>query len=314
MKHMKKTVSVLLLAALAVLPLLPAGCGSEPPVIDTIREVVSDAPSDPAAPVSRAEPTTEPSTEPETTRAVDRRAESVYAAHPELTPLNYDSPALLPSTEDAGQAYIDGIVCLCDSPIYWLKLYELLKDGYNTNQVWTGPEGTMTLAYLRGFEILDPNDGALRTIPETAALRKPPVILITVGVNGIAFMDEDYFKTEYRNLIDELQAASPDTRLILQSILPITRDYIHWGSITNEIVTRANSWIVELAEEYGLPYLDTFSALVDENGNGKAELMQGDGLHPNRDGQTLILEYIRTHADPAALAAIGQPAAEAASE
>ncbi|MBQ7638966.1 MAG: hypothetical protein IJS90_08705 [Clostridia bacterium] len=230
------------------------------------------------------------------TKNVDRTGEDIYKSHPELTPVDYDSPALLPLSDDAGQEYIDKITFLCDSPFYWLKLYGLLSGGTDTTQVWTGPEGTMTLAYLRDFRIVDPFDKTERTIPETAALRKPPIMIITIGINGVSFMDEEYFKEEYKNLIDVIKEASPDTVIILQSILPISPAYKHWGSITNASITKANRWILELAEEYGLSYLDSFSCLLGENGNIRSELVMKDGLHANKDGLELVLKYIRTHA------------------
>lgn len=249
------------------------------------------------APTETAGDTLPVTEEPETTGpCADRTGEEIYRAHPELTPVNYDSPALLPRTEDAGQSYIDEITFLCDSPFYWLKLFGLLSDGYDTRQVWTGPEGTMTLGYLNGFEILDPFDGVLRTIPETVALRRPPVILITVGINGVALWEEETFKQEYVRLIDWIREASPDTVILLQSILPIAPSYAHWGMITNATITAANAWILEVAEECGLHYLDTFSALVGEDGNIRPELVKDDGLHANEEGLKLALGYIRTHA------------------
>ncbi len=241
---------------------------------------------------------TEPETaEPETTAPpADRTGEEIYLSHPELTPVDYDSPALLPRTEDAGQEYVDNITFLCDSPFTWLKLFGMLPGGVDTTQVWTGPEGTMTLGYLDGFEILDPIDGVLRTIPETVALHKPPMILITVGINGVALWGEEEFKGAYVRLIDEIKEASPDTVILVQSILPIAPSYVHWGMITNESITAANAWILEVAEQCGLHYLDTFSVLVGEDGNIRPELVQDDGLHANEDGLNLALEYIRTHA------------------
>ncbi len=236
-------------------------------------------------------------TEPETTAPiVDRTGEEIYQAHSELTPVNYDSPALLPITEDAGQNYIDNITFLCDSPFYWLKLYGMLSDGYDTTQIWTGDEGTMTLGYLDGFPILDPIDNVMRTIPEAVAEHKPPMIVITVGINGVALWDEPKFKEEYVKLIDWIKTSSPDTQIIAQSIMPISPAYANWGLITNATITAANAWILEVAEECDIHYLDTFSVLVGEDGNIRPELVQGDGLHANEDGLDLALEYIRTHA------------------
>ena len=281
---MKKRIAILLLAVV----LLLVSCAKAPE--QPITEPSAETETQPLTEPTTAEPETEPPAE------IDRRAEEIYKNHPELTPVNYESPALLPISDDMGQAYIDNITFLCDSPMYWLKLYGLLSDGYNTTQVWTGPEGTMTLAYLRGFEILDPIDNVLRTIPEAVAAHKPPFILITVGINGVSFMDEDYFKTEYQNLIDEIKQNSPETVIVLQSICPISPAYRYWGDITNVTVTAANSWILQLAEENGLKYVDVFSALVGEDGNIRPELVMKDGLHSNEDGLIVVLEYLRTHA------------------
>ncbi len=272
-----------------VFVLSAAGCAFGPAGADP----TGGTPTSPADDITTA---TETEAETDPPAEVDRRAAEVYINHPELTPVYYGSPALLPISEDAGQEYIDNITFLCDSPFYWLKLYGLLSDGYDTTQVWTGPEGTMTLAYLRGFGILDPIDGVERTIPEAVAAHKPPFILITVGINGVSFMDEAYFRTEYQNLIDEIRTNSPDTVIVLQSILPISPAYRNWGDITNVTITRANSWILQLAEENGLKYLDSFSCLVGEDGNIRSDLVMKDGLHANEAGLTLVLEYIRTHA------------------
>ena len=272
---------------------IPAPDTETDEAVDTATDTETDSESD-------TEPETETETEtetepPETEPEVDRRAEYIYQAHPELTPVNYDSPSLLPISDDMGQEYQDKITFLCDSPTYWLWPYGMLKDGTDSKQIWTGPTGTMTLAYLRGFGIYDPYDGMERTIPEAIALHKPEFVIIALGINGISFMDEDYFTQEYTNLIDEIQRNSPDTIIVLQSIYPITTAYRNWGSITNATITAGNSWILKIAEQYGLKYLDTFSALIGEDGCAKWELMMDDGLHPNRDGLQVILDYIRTH-------------------
>ena len=227
---------------------------------------------------------------------VDRRAEAIYQKNPQLTPVDFSSPALLPLTEDAGEAYLEKLVFLCDSPNYWLKPFGLLPGGTQTKQVWTGPEGTMTLAYLRGYRILDPYDNTERTIPQTVSLHKPEYIVIALGLNGVSFMDEAYFTEEYVNLIREIRAASPETILLLQSIYPISPKSRVWGSITNAMITRANSWILKIAEECGCHYLDSYSCLVGEDGNAKSEWSLPDGFHPNREGLERVLEYIRTHA------------------
>ncbi|HZK41948.1 MAG TPA: SGNH/GDSL hydrolase family protein, partial [Clostridia bacterium] len=220
----------------------------------------------------------------------------IYELNPKLTPVNYDSPALLPPSKDMGMAYIDRMTFICDSPTYWMWPLGLFSDGKDSRQIWTGPEGTMTLAYQSSYHILDPYDKKERPIREVVALHPPDILVIALGINGISFMDEAYFTEEYKDLVTDIQAISPDTIIIFQSIYPITQKYKYYGSITNAKISAGNSWIMALAEELGCSYLDTFSVLLNDEGMAKDELMLNDGLHPNRDGLILILDYIRTHA------------------
>ena len=226
----------------------------------------------------------------------DRTKEYVYRNNPELTPIDYDSPALLGKTEDAGISYRDKLYFICDSPTYWMWPYGLLGGGKDTKQIWTGPEGTQTLAYQKTYKILDPFDNQQKLIIDVVNAHKPEYIVIAMGINGIAIMDEASFIEEYTDLVTKIQLISPKTKILLSSIYPITKAYVHWGSITNASITKANSNILKIAEDTHTHYIDTFSAIVGDDGNAKNEYMRSDGLHPNEAGLTEILNYIRTHA------------------
>lgn len=227
---------------------------------------------------------------------IDRTGEEIYKNHPELTPVNYESPALLPKSEDMGKEYTDKLTFICDSPTYWMWPWGLLGGGADTKNIWTGPEGTMTLAYQSTYCILDPYDNTEKPIRQVVEEHKPEYLIIAVGINGVSFMDEEEFKADYRDLVTDIKELSPDTKLMCQAIYPITPAYWGWGNITNESITRANSWILQVAEEENVRYLDVFSCLLAEDGNAIPELMGSDGLHPNKEGLEKVLEYIRTHA------------------
>ncbi len=259
---------------------------TQPTHMDAREKPLQHAPTQAAAQPSQVPPL----------READRTGEAIYKAHPELTPVRYGSKALLLPTEDRGEAYLDRITFICDSPTYWLWPFGLLPAGKDTTQIWTGPEGTMTLAYQGTYWILDPHDRVQRPIREVVARHRPDILVIALGINGISFMDESYFKAEYKDLVTAVQAISPTTIIVLQSIYPITPRYRHWGLITNASISRGNSWILDLAEETGCQYLDTFSVLLDDQGHAKEELMMNDGLHPNQAGLEVILDYIRHHA------------------
>lgn len=276
----KSSRTVLLVTLIALLVLVLSACETE-----------QSDPAESADLSAKTMLTTTPT--PEVTP--DMSAAYIYEANPELTEVDYSSKAILVPTEDMGQEYIDGMFFLCDSTLYGLKWYSLLKDGGDTKQIWTGDEGTLTLGYQSTVEIVYPEDGTMRTIRDAVELKKPEFLIITLGINGVSFMDEDYFVSEYTDLVTDIRELSPDTNIILQSILPISPTFVYWGDITNAMVTQANSWILRIAEEIGCPYLDTISVLLDDSGNVKEELTAGDGLHFSPDGLNIILNYIRTH-------------------
>ena len=82
---------------------------------------------------------------------------------------------------------------------------------------------------------------------------------------------------------------------MVQSIFPVTSWY---GKISNETILRANGWLLQLAGECGVRYLDTASVLKDANGALQEDFnsYHQDGYHLNAAAYEKILLYIRTHA------------------
>jgi len=172
----------------------------------------------------------------------------------------------------------------------------MLKDGRETTQVWTPVNGTLTLSQVSIATILYPETSEEITIAEAVERKQPSILLITLGVNGVSFMDETYFKSEYKKMLEIIQSKSPNTYIILQSIFPVARSYPNQNQINNEKISAANEWIATIANDMKLPYLDTYSVLVGEDGFLPEEYQNGDGIHFNETGFNIELNYIRTHA------------------
>ncbi len=202
----------------------------------------------------------------------------------------------LGETEDAGQAYIDSITFLGDSTTYGLKAYGVLSGREDTTQVWTPTSGTLTLSNQSFATIVYPETGEEITIAEAVRRAKPTLLVITLGVNGVSFMDEEYFKSEYAKLIESVRKESPDTKIICNSIYPVASYYEHLQSINRENITAANGWIRSVAEATGTRYLDSASVLKDADGWLPDSYCNGDGIHLNSSGFLAVLEYMRTHA------------------
>lgn len=210
-----------------------------------------------------------------------------------------DTPAssvLLAETEDAGQEYIDKLTFLGDSTTYGLKYYEVLSGGKNTTQVWTPASGTLTLFNYATATIVFPEDGQEISIVDAVTRKLPEYLVITLGGNGVSMMDEDWFKTDYTALVQSIQAASPDTKIICNSIYPVENDYEQIESINNTNIPQANEWIKAVAEATGCKYADSASVLKAEDGSLREDYGNGDGIHLNAGGFNAVLNYLRTHA------------------
>ncbi len=224
---------------------------------------------------------------------------------PVTEPLVFDP--LLEETPDAGLAYQDKIIFFGDSTTYSLLAYGVLTDGKETKQVWTPASRTLTLEHAPTTTILYPDTGEEITVKEAVARKKPEIMVITLGVNGISFMNEEYFTVMYKKLIGQIQEASPETKIILQSIFPVAAHWEKMDSINNDKIRAANGWILKIAEDTGVRYLDTISVLaVAEGGYLPYEYQNGDGLHLKENSLAIVLNYIRTHALPEYVPASGE--------
>lgn len=218
-------------------------------------------------------------------------------ATPEPTvPATAEPTCELTETEDAGQEYIDKLTFLGDSTTYGLAYYGMLSDKEDTTQVWTPASGTLTLSNQSFATIVYPDSGEEITIAAAVTAKKPEYLVITLGVNGVSFMAEDYFTSEYTALIQSIQDASPNTKIICNSIYPVASDYPHLDSINNERILAANGWIRNAAEATGTKYCDSASVLAGDDGFLKQEYCNGDGIHLNSTGFRQVLDYLRTHA------------------
>lgn len=250
------------------------------------------------APVTSSPDTTSPDT---ATTPVSGDTIEVPSTNTPQTTLDYLSlypDTVLAETADAGQAYIDKIVFLGDSTTYGLRAYKMLAGGKDTTQVWTPKTGTLTLSQASFATIVYPETDEELTIADAVAKKKPEYLVITLGVNGVSFMKEDYFKSEYKKIIESVQTASPDTKIICQSIFPVAKTYARLESINNQLIDAANKWICEIAAECGVKYLDTNSALRDADGWLPEDYHNGDGMHLQTNSFTIELNNIRTHAWP----------------
>ena len=216
------------------------------------------------------------------------------------------SASLLTGTADAGQEYIDSLIFLGESTTYHLKSRAVLTGGSNTRQVWAPRGGTANLdATVSSLRIVYPPTGQELTVREAVARERPKRMILTFGLNGAVTKikkGEEYFRSCYLSLINEIRAGCDQTRIVLQSCFPIaasmdTRAYGVDAATLCGYISQINTWTYRLSCDEGLGYLNTAEALIGSDGFLLPEYDAGDGHHLSVSAYRRILEYIRTHED-----------------
>ena len=208
----------------------------------------------------------------------------------------------LTETEDRGESYIDGLVFFGESTTTHLRARGVLKDGTQTHQVWSDQSGTKMLSSrITSEPIVYPETGELLTIAEACARKKPPMLVLSFGLNGaVRFAnDTELYIRCYEKLIDAIIESSPETKIIIQTVYPVRRADAYSVDVNtlNGYLMQLNAALPTLAEHHGQTRIvDTASVLRDEKGYLREELAEPDGIHLKANAYREILAYLRTHA------------------
>lgn len=208
-----------------------------------------------------------------------------------------DSDIILPQTDDAGIGYIEQLIFITDNSLSSLKGFSLAGIPNPSYQTWSSDDENIdcTELALKNY-FTYPATGERLTFEEAVKAAKPKFVILTFGsyCEGI-FSDED-FKSSYSDFIKALKSASPNTNIIVQSILPVSSTC---RVINNDEVIRRNKLLVEICEQNNVYYLDTHSVLSNEYGILLADYTGTAGYSLNESGCRKMAEYIRFHAHPA---------------
>ena len=176
-----------------------------------------------------------------------------------------------------------------------------LRGGIPRERVWSGVGSTVLFQTVNRTKCVHLQKEHLDlTLSEAAALKKPEILVITIGVSGGAgTLPRETFTEIYRELLLSVRRASPKTKILVQSVLPLSdRSVNHYKRLTKEAVLQANLWISELCEEMQIPYADSYSKLIDPaTGYLKPEYQNDEYMHLTSAAYAVILENLRLFAE-----------------
>jgi lysophospholipase L1-like esterase len=127
----------------------------------------------------------------------------------------------------------------------------------------------------------------------------PAKIFLLIGINDVSHGHSVATLAErYVRLVKKIREQSPDTRLYIQSVMPIDNDYRRYKGLfgKEKTIRDFNVRIKEIAAGNGAEYIDLWPTLAGADGKLKKEYTN-DGLHLNGAGYRAwtraIEKYIR---------------------
>ncbi len=203
---------------------------------------------------------------------------------------DYFKDTILQESDVRIDGYMDDIIFAGDSVVWKFGL----KEKFDPKRVWGKPcEGPFN---FKTQKMVVNNTQTKYTFAELVEQNKPKYLLIHMGICDCNGDDPITFQNEYEKVIDYIREVSPDTKIIIMSLMPQTAEHLsEIPKRNNTIINKYNYYLVELCKKKNVPFLNAAEAVKDKNGQGREGWFLDDGYHPNGIGMKAILKYIETH-------------------
>ena len=223
-------------------------------------------------------PKTTAKKKPEVTKSVTDEEEDEDEGSPTVLGLN--------SATKAG--YMNNCYFLGDSRLVGMVSYGFVSDSNVLAKVGVSHTAVESTTFTQ-------NCGKQYTVKQYLAEKKPPVVYVCYGVNGMNGISEEKYEKTYKELVEHIIEWAPDSKIVLMSIWPVDDNGRYKGSVKNEWIEKYNKFLLALAEYEGIHYLDVSSVLKGPDGQMKPDMDSGDGLHYRGSAYNTILDYIMHH-------------------
>ena len=124
----------------------------------------------------------------------------------------------------------------------------------------------------------------------------PAKLFLLIGVNDVSHdLTTDTIVGMIRVTVERIQKESPDTKLYLQSLLPINESFGRYKRLAGKtnMIPEINKQLEELAKKKGLTYINLFPLFTEKGSNVLRAELTTDGLHLKEEGYKIWVKAIR---------------------
>ncbi|WP_329905490.1 serine hydrolase [Porphyromonas pogonae] len=126
----------------------------------------------------------------------------------------------------------------------------------------------------------------------------PRKIFLMCGVNDISHgLSADSIVSLIDMNISRIQYESPETKLYLQSLLPINESFGRWKKLEGktDLIPEINQKLEVLAKDKKIPYIDLFPLFVEPGTHIMRKELTKDGLHLNDTGYGIWSKVLKRY-------------------
>ena len=116
---------------------------------------------------------------------------------------------------------------------------------------------------------------------------KPAKLFLMAGVNDVSHdLTADSVVTLITKVINKIETDSPDTKLYLQSLLPINESFGRYKTMIGktDLIPVINDKLEALAKERNIPFINLFPLFTEKGSNILRKELTTDGLHLTEEG------------------------------
>ena len=130
---------------------------------------------------------------------------------------------------------------------------------------------------------------------DSAISGKPKTVFLMIGVNDLLRgRDIPSVLRDYREIVETIQARSPQTTIFVQSVLPTNNSLSTIGKIEIEKIIELNKGIREFADEKQVFYLSLYPVFSDEHGVLR-KAYTVDGVHLTPEGYAVWRDALNVY-------------------
>lgn len=244
----------------------------------TVEPTPEPTPTPTPVPTATPEPTPTPTPEPEYDY-VTGLGEPLY---------DYACGVAVPESEAVEDDFFSDTVFLGDSRTQGFMMYS----GLRGSSVLAGR--SINVVNIYSEPVISAGNDTYVSIMQALTWKTYSKIYIMLGINEIGFSYE-YFYELYSDLVDSVRKLQPDAEIYIESILPVSKAKSENGGLYNNYrIRKFNEQLLQLCEDTGAHYIDTYSSMINEEGN-LPDGASSDGVHLGKTYCVTWLDYLKTH-------------------